>query len=162
MNANLSKKDIPRIIDVLNHPVNNLLIAKAFAITEKERVDRYIKVVFDDYNFFDKRTGERVTDPELLYLCDLGSREVKEYYEQCDKAHREHGFKGPKDHCPSLIAQDLERQAVKLLIDAAEPFFKISHDDLLCSGMKNFSKYVDALISLVVNHPNYVKAKIPA
>lgn len=100
-----------------------VVMAQAFTQVEVERVDAYIKPIFERFEFFEEETGERITDEDHLYLADLQSDTIKEYYAACDKAHREHGFDGPMGHCPALVAADLQRQAERLLLDSFEEFF---------------------------------------
>lgn len=88
--------------------------AKAFAAVERERVNAYIRVVFDSFSFVDE-DGETITDPDDLYLCEDDDL-CTAYYAACDAAHRENGFDGPEGHCPALIAEDLLRQAEDVLL----------------------------------------------
>lgn len=107
-------------------------LAKAFAQVERERVDAYIRPIFDSYKFeygpeITRRelTG-RIPSPKELYLVDDGP-ELAAYYADCDDAHRAHGFTGPKGHCPALVAEHLLCIAEGHLIDAAMPLFGIEH-----------------------------------
>src|SRR3990167_7883964 len=100
-------------------------LAQAFAQVERERVTKYIALVFEQYHFFDQ-AGTKITEPERLYLSQdeaLCSR----YYEHCDRAHREHGFTGPRGHCPALEAQELQRQAEAALLDAGCELMEIDN-----------------------------------
>jgi hypothetical protein len=94
-------------------------LAKAFAEVEKERVDAYILPVFETFEFAEDcegGSGEKITDPERLYLSE-DEKLATTYYAACDKAHREHGFDGPEGHSPALIAGHLLIQAENLLLD---------------------------------------------
>lgn len=98
-----------------------VLKATAFAQLERERVDAYVRPIFLRYEFRHEGTGEILTDPDRIYLAG-DSPEVearcKEYFAECDRAHREHGFDGPDGHCPALVAESLQRDAEQLLLDA--------------------------------------------
>lgn len=104
--------------------VRAVLLAELFAKCERERVNAYILPLFELYTFEVKpewrHEGEptRITNPDRLYLCD-DEEKLKEWYEECDKEHRKHGFTGPKGHCPALIAENLHMDAEHLLIDHA-------------------------------------------
>lgn len=106
-----------------------VLMARVFAQMERERVDAYIRPIFDSYRFTvakEWRHGPEkdsiITRPKDLYLSD---DEVlcAAYFEDCDKAHRAHGFKGPHGHCPALTAEHLVMVAESALIGLAKPLF---------------------------------------
>lgn len=109
-----------------------VLMARVHAELTRERVDAYIRPVFERYTFtvrpeWGTVEGERITDPKRLYLSaeeDL----VASYFEDCDQAHRAHGFTGPKGHCPALVAEHLLVQAEQCLIDLASPLFGVKLD----------------------------------
>jgi hypothetical protein len=99
-------------------------LATAFAQCETERVAAYTKPIFDTYEFYADlkgEDGERLTDPDKLYLSE-DDEKCAAYYAELDKAHREHGFDGPEGHCPALVAQDLQRQAEQALLNALGEF----------------------------------------
>lgn len=91
--------------------------ARAFAEVERERVDAYVRPIFVRYGFKNDLdgSGETLTDPRRLYLSEEDDR-AKEFYAECDRAHRAHGFDGPEGHCPALIAEDLQCRAEQLLL----------------------------------------------
>ena len=91
--------------------------AQAIANVERERVDAYIRPIFDRFTFLNKRTGEQITNPDDLYLAeDPRLDEGGEYWEACDAAHRDHGFTGKRYYCPALIADpDLIKSQNKFL-----------------------------------------------
>lgn len=111
-----------------------VLMARVFAQMERERVDAYIKPIFDSYKFtvsakFSRHeTGEVITSPKDLYLVeDLEDPLVLAFYADCDDAHRANGFTGPKGHCPALKAESLLMATEQALIDLAKPMFGIEH-----------------------------------
>lgn len=93
--------------------------AKAFAQVERERVNAYILPLFNSFRFStaDTLDGRPINDPEHLYLCK-DEELCKDFYEACDKAHREHGFTGKHGHCPALMAEHLQIIAENALLDA--------------------------------------------
>lgn len=113
-----------------------VLQAQAYAEVRREQVDAYIKPIFDTYRFYvskefrDTAKDERITTPNDLYLTDLDDPLVKAYYEDCDKAHHEHGFTGPKGHCPALEAEHLLMEAQNHLLDCGAELTGISASDL--------------------------------
>lgn len=125
-----------------------VLMARAFAEVERERVDAYVLPIFTSYRFeYGAKWGKGRLDlqgpipaPKDLYLCD-DEPMLAAYYEDCDQAHRAHGFKGPKGHCPALVAEHLVIVTEQALMDLAKPLFGIDHiygDDR--------TKYLDLLI----------------
>lgn len=133
--------------------VRAYLIAKAFAEAERERVDGYIKPLFELYNFYvDSKwsdrvgpPGERITDIDRLYLTDLEGKEYLEFMEECDKEHRKHGFTGPKGHCPALIAESLAIDAENLLLDEGLRQLDLGFDRTALYGEKR-----EKMLSLLV------------
>lgn len=103
-----------------NKPIAEaVLVAKAFADVERERVDAYIRPVFERYDFRYDMTGQperRIENPKCIYLSE-DDKLVEKYFAECDRVHRENGFDGPEGHCPALIAEDLLRKAENILLD---------------------------------------------
>lgn len=113
-----------------------VLMARVFAEMERERVDAYIKPIFESYVFqYDPKWAEeerhgytgRITDIKYLYLADLESPEYKHFLMDCDDAHKAHGSTLPTGHCPALHAEWLLTQTEQALIKLAEPLFGIEH-----------------------------------
>src|SRR5262245_35201099 len=124
-----------------------VLMARVYAEMKRAEVDAYIRPIFDSYRFTvakEWRHGPEkdsiITDPKHLYLAD-DEPLVAAYFEDCDKAHREHGFKGPHGHCPALTAEHLVIVAERGLIDLAKPLFGI--EDVYGD---NRAKYLELLI----------------
>lgn len=97
--------------------------AQAFAKVERERVDAYIRPIFNRYAFQKSlpvgkdgwRMSGPVNKPDDLYLCTDEPR-IAAYYAECDAAHRAHGFTGPDGHCPALVAAEIARKCENGLI----------------------------------------------
>jgi hypothetical protein len=111
-------------------------MAKAFAELERERVNAYIRPIFDSVKFtvaakWSKNGDEpeRILNPDHLYLSDQEAM-VADYFAECDHAHRAHGFRGEPGHCPALEAAELQRIAENALIDLARPLFGFDSSDL--------------------------------
>lgn len=122
-----------------------VLMARAFAQVERERVDAYIRPIFESFTFpvndkWRDGYGPIVKTQKDLYLCEDEAM-CADYYAECDHAHREHGFTGPTNHCPALIAENLVMTTERLLIKLAEPLFGIT--DVYGDDRK---KYVELLI----------------
>lgn len=135
----------------------SVLMARAFAQTERARVDAYINPIFETYGFtYAEKWIERgrpaglIAKREDLYLSD-DEPQIAHFYAACDAAHRAHGFTGPAGHCPALVAEHLVRQAERLLVELAEPIAGLTHHRLLCSGLDKLHEYVEMLIKLCVS-----------
>lgn len=100
--------------------------AQAFAELERERVDAYTRPIFDRYTFLCERTGKRITDPDRLYLTDLDGANYLDYLEAVYDAHAAHGWEGPRDHCPALVAESLHTDAENCLLQAFADFIGAS------------------------------------
>jgi hypothetical protein len=123
-----------------------VLMARVHAQMERERVNAYVRPIFDAYGFeygaiAHGRTG-RIPNPEHLYMADDGP-EIAAYYDECDQAHRAHGFTGPAGHCPALRAEALVVRVENMLIELAQPLFGV---DVTQVYGENRSKYLDLLI----------------
>ena len=106
-------------------------MAQAFAQVQRERVDAYIKPIFEDFGFeysqkTELRSGRtgRIPSPRDLYLCD-DEAGLARFYECCDQEHRKHGFNGPHGHCPALVAENLLMEAERYLLEAGSKFFGV-------------------------------------
>lgn len=124
-----------------------VLMARVYADMERERVDAYIRPIFDSYHFTygahgRERQGHPIESPKHLYCCD-DEVQLKCYYADCDDAHRAHGFTGPIGHCPALTAEHLLIVTEGLLFDLAEPLLGI--DGRTLYG-ENRAKYLELLI----------------
>jgi hypothetical protein len=126
-------------------------LARAHAQLTRERVDAYVRPIFDSYKFeygaiAHGKTG-LIPDPSHLYLCD-DSPMLAAFYDDCDKAHRAHGFTGPVGHCPALHAGMLQSATENALIDLATPLFHIDHTALYGEDR---AKYLDLLLGAALN-----------
>jgi hypothetical protein len=127
--------------------VRAVLMAQAFAELERERVDAYVRPIFDRYGFTvaekwrERGRPERIEKPADLYLCD-DEPGLKAFYADCDDAHRAHGFKGPAGHCPALTAEHLLTIAERALLDLAAPMFGIDPDYLVGDHREKFLKLI--------------------
>ena len=129
--------------------------AKAFAQIERERVDAYVRPIFDRYSFpvkkdWQKLEGEFVTDPDSLYLADLDSPLMKQYEAEVAAAHRAHGWTGPEEHCPACVAEHNQLKAERALIDFACRMIDIGAevDDIHGEHRENFLKILGEMAVL--------------
>ena len=106
-----------------------VLMARAFAQVERERVEAYITPIFQAYRFEyaerwrDLHTGPIPTVADL-HLCD-DTPLVAAFLADCDRAHRAHGFSGPTGRCPAHVAECRVIEAEHALMALAQPVFGI-------------------------------------
>ena len=93
-----------------------------------------------------RQIGEYITDEKHAYL--MSDEDFKHYMKACHAMYLEEGFNVKFEYCPVLIAESLERDAKKALIDIFEPYTGLSHHKLICSGLKNFNNYVEYITIL--------------
>jgi hypothetical protein len=128
-----------------------VLTARAFAQAERERADAYISPIFQTYQF---EYGERWRDftgpiqtVADLYLCD-DQRLVAAFVEDCDRAHRAHGFTGPTGSSPVVDAERLVTEAEQALLVLAQPLFGIEASSI---HLDYRAEYLELLITECVH-----------
>ena len=144
-----TKQNAKKVVKIIEQPVKTVLLAMAFAKTERERVDAYILPIFNSYDFRDEQ-GNKIDNENDLYLCK-DEKLVNHYFEACDKAHRNHGFIGAKGVCPALTAESLVIEAERALVECANKIFKVEWNDLFRNGMKDYKEYIDLLIKMTIS-----------
>lgn len=165
---NITKSNITPALKTI---VNAVLIAKASAKLMRSEVDKIQRAVLQEcpLNLADewKARGRadrplKITEPKDTYLSN--DAEFADYSAECSKRERAAGLKPesmPEDHCPALVAEDIERQAVALLIDEAAASLGLDmsgadlRQKLFCLGLDQYNRFVDLVIGLVVNSPDF-------
>lgn len=158
-----TKQRAREIAQAIEPYVNTLLMATAVAQLERKRVDAIQRGVLSEQNYYGRDHEEnqmRITDPKITYLLDDHSASA--YFAKLNAIHLAEGFEeATEGKCPALCAEHLKTQAEWALILAAEPFFPgVTNDKLLCGttdlgGLETRQKYINLLIGLVVNRPEY-------
>ena len=142
--------------------VKAYLMARAYAEVERERVDAYLKPLFELYTFTvdpkHKRCGEPgepITDMKDIWLAT--DEQCAVWYEECDKEHRKHGFKGPKNHCPAAIAEHLRIIAENNLLEYTMPLFVDGADGQVHGELRK--KALDLFCGLAIQSagPDYFR-----
>ncbi len=107
---------------------SEVLVKKAFAQLERERVDAYVEPIFAKYEFYVDIRGRgeertRITHSDKLYQSKDEAQSAR-FFAELDEAHKAHGFvaSGP-GICPALSAEyDLTKAENALLKAAAAKF----------------------------------------
>lgn len=138
----------------------------AVAQTIKLYEDAYIEPIFNSFHFIcegnavahldsrrtKKLAGRPIVPPYDSNFCLLHGgdepehiqNKLRAYYAACDDAHREHGYTDlPAGHSPTLIAEDLHRQAEWALMDSAGPLFGLTEHPHMPKERK---RYLELLI----------------
>jgi len=167
MKTKLSQKDVT---PALKSSVNAYLIARAFAETMREKVNEVYKEslsihpLFEDF-MSERRNGanKRILDVDKMYL-STDEATCKEVYADVNYVLKEKGIKPddmPDDHCPALVAEELQRKTEKLIIDSAGEMLGFDFDGkelshrLLCLGLEKYRQFIDLCVGLVVNLPDF-------
>lgn len=145
-----------------------VLLAKAYAMTMREAVDKIQREILSECPLrvadenFETRGEERITEPRYTYLAEQD--DLEDYWYQCDKRERAAGIKPdtmPDGHCPALSAEYIQTQAQWLLVDCTADMLGLQKEqgelthNLLCYGLETYFKFIDTVLSMVVNQPDF-------
>jgi hypothetical protein len=173
----MMKLTMDDITPEVENAVNAYLLARAYAETMRESVDKVYAAVLVDIPMFDdiklgvryEPTGERITNHNLLYLSS-DEDACKRVYAEVDKQLRADGAKSadmPAEHCPALVAENIQHEAEWAILDAAAVMLGLEFDGkelnhrLLCLGLEKQKQFIDLVVKLVVNRPGFKAPKIP-
>lgn len=133
----------------LRHYVDLLLVCMTLAQVEREKCDKIQRRLLGSGRY----GGDG--NPKTTYL--LPDEASNRYHADLDAAYREAGYADLKPgYCPALIAEHDQTKAEWALIEASAEFMTgVTNNGLLCLGLEKRQQYLDLLIGLVVNHPNY-------
>jgi len=154
--------------------VNAYLMARAFAETRRDQVDKIEREILAEApltnGFYEtegrrnhKEAGELITDPKDTWLC-TNEAQLEEYYLECDNRARKAGLKPddmPTTHCPALVAERIQTETEWLICDNATTMLGLEFDGkelnhrLLCMGIEKYQEFIDLIVKLVVNLPDF-------
>jgi hypothetical protein len=149
---------------VMHSLVNSYLLQRAYTEITREQVDLVYAAILNEipaYATLDQ-TNERITKSSDLYLCE-DNELCARIYDEADKRLKAAGIKPQDmhhDYCPALVAEDELRKIVRVLVDTSGKPMGVSADRLLCTGMKQYDKWVDLVIGVVINSPNFKPVKL--
>lgn len=136
------------------------LVAKAFAESERARVDAYIKPAFAEFIkthpfYVDDKGGRRpadlIEDEDRLFMSN-DEEGVAAWYAEADRLHKANGSELPEGYNPALVAEHeltkAENALLKLAAENIDPVF---------GKIYNLEKRADA-IRLIVANPESKKA----
>lgn len=154
-----------QFVKLMNPPPKGLIDAaqmvvqaKAMVATIKPIVEGYQREILERHQFHiaKKWRGHGmldriILDPNESYL--LEQEDFSVYLDECKEARIAAGLHvDDEEKCPLLVAQSVERDAIKVLCDIMEPITGISHKNIVCSkdGIKKLHEYVDITLRLLV------------
>ena len=149
----LTQKDVT---DDVKSAVNTYLVARAYAETMRDQVDTIDREILVKYPLYDGRhnKGRQILEGKDVYLC-IEKENIKFYYAEADQRLKELGIKPEAmdlDHCPALVAEDIQRNASGILIRAAVEMLDLDdkpeafRNNLLCLGMKKYREFIDLVV----------------
>lgn len=150
-----------------------VLMARAIAEVERERMDKLDRELLAEIpchvsqkiiDLHDKHgdteavakweaCGRRITNLKDAFLMD--DDDAKVYYAERQRRINAMGYQLPDGHCPALVAENTQRDAEHCLVECAQEVFGVTFDQLLSSGLDTLHKYIDLLVKLVVNLPDF-------
>jgi hypothetical protein len=132
-----------------------LIVAQTVAQATKERVDKYVRVVFDMFEFHitprfrHLHESELITDPNDLFLCEEKDK-LREYYALCDVAHRTAGYNLEEGQCPSLVARCRETDAKNALLKYTDGTLGTPFADCY---LEKRDKALDLILGIALRNP---------
>jgi hypothetical protein len=149
------------ITPAIKSAVNAVLMARTLAAVEREKMDKVDRAILECEYLTDKKWEPHVpvhhiTDPKELHL--MREEDWSDYYAERQKRIDGMGYKLPSGHCPACVAENLQIKAEHILVECAEKLFPgVTVDRILCgpNGLERLKEYLDLLIKLVVNLPDY-------
>ena len=160
-------KDHVTVADItpaIKQSVQAVLLARAYAETMRARVDKIQREILaecpvrtaPEHLEQDPTLPQYITEPKDTFLgTDM---DCEDYFAECNTRERAAGLKPdsmPDEHCPALVAEDIQRKAEWVLCGAAEEVFGVSQSDVLCAGLDKYRQWLDLLCKLVVNLPDF-------
>jgi hypothetical protein len=143
----------------------SVFMAMANLAIVKPVVDAYQKEILGRYRWkpdpllehlSDERRGE-ILDPKDAYL--LSSKDADVFYKECQKARIAAGLhiNDPDfepEFCPALVAEELLRQARRVMVNSFKPVTGIDADQIIRSNFKEYGRYVELCLKLMAPYCN--------
>lgn len=125
-----------------------VFLAMAFTATIRPIVEGYQKKVLAEINPKSRFDDKAITDLNSTY--EMHDSDFNVYLARCNEERIKAGLRVENiDHCPLLIAENLESKAKRALIEAMKPITNLDPQDVLCSGLENYEKLIDLSLGLM-------------
>lgn len=135
----------------------NVFACMAMVDTIKPMVTGYQKGILTRHQWPIDKESRRIAgktsivlDPKNSWL--LNEADFKAYLYECNEQRKAAGLHVDNiQHCPLLVAEDLLRQAQRLLADTMESVTGITAHQIFCSknALENYKKYIDLNLRLL-------------
>jgi hypothetical protein len=157
----------PDVTYALKSAVRAYLLARAYAETMREKVERCYREALEIFPLYEDRnvrnSKKRIYKSKYMYLST--DEETRAHiYEDVNFQLRKNGIKPDEmsdDHCPACVAEHLQAKTEWLICDAAAEMMRmgISGQDLcgkLCGmGIEKYREFIDLNVRLVVSLPDF-------
>lgn len=162
MTLHLTEKDVTPAV---KQSVSAYLLARVYAETMRDKIDEIQRQILSEIPLINPKDGQRITEPKYSWTC-TDDELMLEYYAECNIREREAGLKPSDmedDFCPALVAENILSDTRKLIFDAAAEMLDMDidgkelHHRLLCRGLDEMKKFIDLVVGLVVNLPDFKK-----
>ena len=149
----MAKLKLPKPSKQLIDCAKTVFQAMAYVKTVQPIVESYQREILAKHQFhvsneFTEKwevTNHIILDPKETYLMEDSDFQI--YLDEVAQEHKKHNFNVPKDHCPLLIAQNLERQAKMALFDQSWELLNGRVDKETFDNIPNhpdsFTNYID-------------------
>lgn len=144
--------------------VNNYLLAKSYAEVMRQRVDAVHREILTECPIYaDRDEGQQILNSRDLYLCSNEAL-CADFFAEADHRLCKMGIKPadmPTEHCPALVAENLECKAKNFLADVSGRPFGVTAHKLLCAGLGKYDEWIKLACMFVVSQPDYKEPKLP-
>lgn len=154
--------------DEVRSCVNAYLIARAHAETMRKAVDEIEHQILEELPIYDTKRpgGRRLYRGDDLYLTD-DAEACAGFYAEANRRERASKLKPANmgdEYCPALVAENLQRDAERLLIDTTGEPFGVTHEKVWCAAdaAQNSKAWIDSVVGFIVRQPGYISPLEPS
>ncbi len=142
--------------------VNAYLLARTYAETKRKQVNKIEREILKECPL-PGREEKNITKPSEAWQC-TDENLIAEYYAETNHRLKKVGIKPadmPDDHCPALVAENIQLKTERRIFDNAAEMLKLDVDGqelnngLLTLGKGNRKKFLDLVVGLVVALPGF-------
>ena len=154
---NINKETIEALAadPVMGRLAAHVIIKEALALTVSNELNPLLRSVFERFDFRvgengrdDGTEGSRITDPELIYLCE-DEETLSEYFATCDVLFRQQGYELRPGESPILVANHLQLEAEQNLVEYASGKLGIQFQGRSIA----YGKFFKLMMNITANNP---------
>jgi hypothetical protein len=98
----------------------NVIECRAIVQSIKPKVEKIQSEILAAIGAKDEE-GQPITDPKLSYM--IAENFAEDFYSSLDREYKNAGFEVEPGYCPLLVAEDMERKAVRRMNKVAESLY---------------------------------------